>query len=132
MSLVSHAVYKTFEGTSRNYVRYVLINQFHILDELRKYFFHYKLIKLPYKEFIERMSYGTIKEQGISYGIVFKNCSRGEILAKVNAGIEGDVLLSFRICQSEFDFEPIVLVKIATPVAKYDSVTEKQLIESGE
>lgn len=106
----SIVAYQEF-GIHRSLITYCTNNHFAIDQEYLDCFDVYRLLNMPAQKFLERMHLGQFCWEHEKYDVIFKNTSRGKLMAKLQQNPDLTVVLSIRVPKTVFDIRPTVIVK---------------------
>lgn len=100
----SYKVLETY-GVPISSALYIMHNIWGVRPGDRDIFKQFYLLKWPVERLLERISSGTIERRGTKYQVIFHRTNYAEL-----AKYEGDIFLSFRELQDEYELYPTVLV----------------------
>lgn len=114
--LNSHHVYLKY-GLQKTMVSYIMQNHFNIPSEYHDAFSIYmiKVWKADKALHLASRGEGTITFLDTQFSVIYKNTSRGRIMAALKANPDLEISLSFRKPQEDIDLYPIVLVSAYVP-----------------
>jgi len=93
-------------GIPKSEFLHALINRFSLTDRQKDACEAYYILHWQGRHFKDRLFYGTIKREGVTYNVIYKDCKPTDI------GLETPIILSFRKPAKEYELQAFVLVSI--------------------
>lgn len=97
--------YKKY-GVSKNLLHHNIVNYFHLTEEYQECLLEYYILHWERKYLSNQIVDGTIKHKGRKFIVVYNACGHADLK------LPGNVRLSFRVPQLEFNIKNYVLVKL--------------------